>query len=648
MSVKARPAVYEAVRQRWNRWSSHPAAGQAMRLALCAGAGLALAGSRAGEILLPLPLALAGALGLGLNSFAAYAGGCLGYALFWGMDAGLHPMAAGLLMEACLCIFGGEISGENRWFGPAMAALFTVLVGLLFLLERRFAPAAVWSLLVMALVAGGGTAVFTRALAGARLPRLALLAALVNGLSAVAPWGLPLGAAAGFALSAAALDGASSLTVSALGGAALELGGYAGCGAVLPLAALLATAASRPLGRRGLWLGGVTAAVLLTGAGPVVLTAALVGFAAAWLLPARRLFGDAAAGPDSQSAAAQLLEGLGKCLALGRPSQSDPEAAAVFDRAADQVCRLCSRFDLCWQKNLGETCAALDRATPAMMARGKALPADLPAAFTEGCCHLEGFLTAINRCLDDLAFRRQARSRLRESRLALGRQYILLSQALRRRRDDHEPVRFVPELACRGRSRGDAPLSGDETASFRLGRHYYVLLCDGMGAGRAARAEAGAAIEILRQLLLTGARPGEAMEFLNDLYLLRDDGAFSTVDLVEADLVSGEATLYKWGAAPSYLKRKGQMEKIGTASPPPGLGVGEEHRPEEAKLSLARGEMLVLVSDGAGGEVAERFIRQYGGLSPKELASGIISCSQAPGEDDRTAAVLTLRRGLTL
>jgi len=58
--------------------------------------------------------------------------------------------------------------------------------------------------------------------------------------------------------------------------------------------------------------------------------------------------------------------------------------------------------------------------------------------------------------------------------------------------------------------------------------------------------------------------------------------------------------------------------------------------------------MLVLVTDGAGGEAAERFIRQYGGLSPKELASGVVSCTGVQGEDDRTAAVLALRPRLSM
>ena len=170
-----------------------------------------------------------------------------------------------------------------------------------------------------------------------------------------------------------------------------------------------------------------------------------------------------------------------------------------------------------------------------------------------------------------------------------------------------------------------------------------------MGAGRAARAEAGTAVAVLRQLLQAGATPEEAMESLNGLYLLRDDGAFATVDLLQISLFSGEGTLYKWGAAPSYLKTKGEVRQIGTASPPPGIGAGEAHRPEETRLSLARGEMLVLVSDGAGGEMAERFIRQYGGHAPEDLATGVLRCTEAQGgEDDRTAAVLALRRAVSL
>ena len=108
MGVKARPAAVEAIRQRVNQVSGHPAMGQVFKCLGAMAAGAVLAGARVGGVLLPLPLALAAALGLGLESFAAYAGGCLGYAVLWGLDAGLEPMAAGLLAEACLCIFRSE------------------------------------------------------------------------------------------------------------------------------------------------------------------------------------------------------------------------------------------------------------------------------------------------------------------------------------------------------------------------------------------------------------------------------------------------------------------------------------------------------------------------------------------------------------
>ena len=651
MGVKARPAAVEAIRQRVNQVSGHPAMGQVFKCLGAMAAGAVLAGAKVGGVLLPLPLALAAALGLGLESFAAYAGGCLGYAVLWGLDAGLEPMAAGLLAEACLCIFGDQLSRDNRWFAPGAATLFTILVGFLFLLEQRFAPAAVWRLALRAAAAGGGAVLFRRALEGAALPRLCLLAALVSGLSALAPGGFALGLPLGCLLSAGALGTPQTLPVAALCGMALELQGQGGAAVVLPLAAMVASTGQGFLARTGLWLLSVLAGVLLTGAGPMLLTAAILSAALVRLFPWERLFGllETPARVESRQMelAAGLFSRLGQCLALTRHPQADPDTATVFDHAAERVCRLCSRFDFCWKERLGETCTVLDRAAPAMMTRGKALREDLAPSFLSRCLHVEGFLTAINHELDDLACRRQARARLRESRTALTRQYEILAAALSRPSPrEEETGRFVPELCCRGQSRDGDALSGDQTMSFRCGRRYYILLCDGMGAGRAARAEAGAAAAVLRLLLLSGAKPREAMEFLNDLYLLRDDGAFSTVDLAEIDLMTGEAALYKWGAAPSYLKKKGTVEKIGTASPPPGIGAGEEHRPEEAKLSLARGEMLVLVSDGAGGEAAERFLRQYAGTSPKELASGIVSCSQAG--DDRTAAVLALRRRIAL
>ena len=138
--------------------------------------------------------------------------------------------------------------------------------------------------------------------------------------------------------------------------------------------------------------------------------------------------------------------------------------------------------------------------------------------------------------------------------------------------------------------------------------------------------------------LRTGVAPLDALRILNGTYLLRGDGCFSTVDLLHIDLTSGEAELLKWGAAPSYLRCGDTVKKLGTASLPPGVGVGGDHAPERYRLSLRGGEMLVLVSDGAGD--AESAVAGFAGDSPRELAALLIA--GLPAEDDMTAVAVAL------
>jgi len=69
--------------------------------------------------------------------------------------------------------------------------------------------------------------------------------------------------------------------------------------------------------------------------------------------------------------------------------------------------------------------------------------------------------------------------------------------------------------------------------------------------------------------------------------------------------------------------------------------VGGGHAPEQYKLSLRNGEMLILLSDGAGGEETEGIIAGFSGDSPRELAALLIAGAAAI--DDMTAVVLSLR-----
>ncbi len=655
MKVQMRPAVIQSARQKLLRWSGRRGVELGLRTAGALAAGFVLAGAKVAGGALPLSVCLAAALGLGLPSFGAYIGGCLGYAAFFGSDAAVEPIAVGLLVEACLCIFGEELDREHPWFAPGCVMVFSGMVGFLFLIQSRLWTRLLWRYFLKIAISGLGTYGFRRALHPSHSgSELLLPVCLTAGLCALQPVGFPLGLVAGCAMAAAAAGTPMGLMAAVLCGLALDLSWGGGCcTVVLTLAALCSGWQAGNLRRLGLWLGATVLGVLVTGSHSLLLAGAMLGAVLSPLVPTERWFEVSPQGlmtKDPRLAlAAGLLEQMGQCMTFCRVDDADPETNAVFDQAAERVCRHCGLWEQCWETEIESTCEALNRAAPPMMRRGKALREDLPPAFTDRCRYLDGFLTAVNRELEDLSCRRQYRSRLRESRQVLAQQYDVLSRALGKQRSDGPAtLRFQPELGFRSLSRTADGMSGDRGASFRVGKWFYLILCDGMGTGTAANAEAGAAISILRTLLQSGISPQSAMIFLNGVYILRDDGGFATVDLLQADLTTGEAELYKWGAAPSYLKRRGKVEKIGTASPPPGVGVGEEYRPEGTRLSLGKGELLVLVSDGAGGEVAEHFIRQYGGLSPKELASGVVGCSKSSGEDDRTAAVLALRPRLSV
>ena len=113
------------------------------------------------------------------------------------------------------------------------------------------------------------------------------------------------------------------------------------------------------------------------------------------------------------------------------------------------------------------------------------------------------------------------------------------------------------------------------------------------------------------------------------------------MDLAELQLDTGKAAVYKWGAAPSYVIARGEAVKIGTAAPPPGLSVNDG-RETVQRLSLRRGELLVLLSDGAGGEESLRRAMDAAARSPGEMAAGILEYSRTDGSDDATVAVVRL------
>ena len=107
----------------------------------------------------------------------------------------------------------------------------------------------------------------------------------------------------------------------------------------------------------------------------------------------------------------------------------------------------------------------------------------------------------------------------------------------------------------------------------------------------------------LRQFLQAGIRPEPALQTLNAAAMLRcQSGAgFTTIDLVRLEKGAATLTLYKYGAAPSYLKRRGTVVRCQGSSLPAGLE-SADGQPSPQTYPVAPGTWLVQVSDGVAGD----------------------------------------------
>ena len=212
-----------------------------------------------------------------------------------------------------------------------------------------------------------------------------------------------------------------------------------------------------------------------------------------------------------------------------------------------------------------------------------------------------------------------------------------------------EPLMAVAGVAALGRD--GMPVSGDSGAWFKddAGR-LYILLCDGMGSGLAARQDSDGALRLLEKFLRAGMTPRSALKTVGEALALRGEaeGGFTTVDLAQIDLFTGRGAVLKLGAAPSYLRRGSQVERLSGSALPAGLVAQPEGEPDVFPLELQAGDCLVMVSDGITAGQEDGWLRQaleeFDGLSPQELAGRLLADSRdkAGGSDDQTVIVVKL------
>ncbi len=138
---------------------------------------------------------------------------------------------------------------------------------------------------------------------------------------------------------------------------------------------------------------------------------------------------------------------------------------------------------------------------------------------------------------------------------------------------------------------------GDSITSFKGdGGYGYTLISDGMGSGSEAALTSGACALFLERMLGAGCSLTSSMEMLNSFLAGRNTECFATVDLMEADLVTGELRFVKSGAAPSFVLREGKLFKLSSSTVP--VGIVMPYDAEQIKFSAKAGDHVIMMSDG--------------------------------------------------
>ena len=271
--------------------------------------------------------------------------------------------------------------------------------------------------------------------------------------------------------------------------------------------------------------------------------------------------------------------------------------------------------------------------------------------FTSHCVHLTEFLAALNTETHSFLLRRQYHQRLLSARQQAQEQYALLGDLLASSAHQAVAASASAPLGYRIgstlRPKAGEKVCGDQLAVFEVGQTLYLLLSDGMGSGESAHREAAMTVRLLRQFLEAGIDAMQALKTLNTALTLRGDngGGFTTIDLLALQRENGTATLYKYGAAPTYCKRTGCVSRIAAQSLPAGLQ-GSEAPPERTQLSLQAGSYVVMISDGiadAGNdEWLQNLLAGWNGADPNALVSLIMRESKQRRNMEDDCAVLVL------
>ena len=129
---------------------------------------------------------------------------------------------------------------------------------------------------------------------------------------------------------------------------------------------------------------------------------------------------------------------------------------------------------------------------------------------------------------------------------------------------------------------------------------FFSMISDGMGSGMDAALTSRIRAVFMEKMLSAVSSAEISLKMLNGFLRNKGGGSLhecsATMDLLELDLMRGEAHFYKSGAAPTYVFRRGELFKLRSKTLP--LGIIKDVDLKTLKVDLHEGDVIVMISDG--------------------------------------------------
>lgn len=303
-------------------------------------------------------------------------------------------------------------------------------------------------------------------------------------------------------------------------------------------------------------------------------------------------------------------------IALGNVLQHQPhstenialEAKTVYANVYQQVCRFCSKVRWCWGEEQSYTIEELHNICNVLSAQGLCKASACSTKFQGRCVQYRQIELALFHQVTRSYEQTQIYHSYLDNKANIAQQLLLLGEQMKHMRSTAEKAEDHPEhLAVGYACSRKEHISGDSWGVIDLQDGRLVqILCDGMGSGALAMEQSSTAVQLLKTLLAGGLSIRLSLNIMNTVLALQYNGArFSTADVAVWNLNTKKIELYKYGAAPSFVRNGKTISTYESQSLPVGMLPRVEG--SRAEHTIQHGDLLIMMSDGLYELTSTRF-----------------------------------------